>query len=987
VKALAAFALLLTLGLVALKLAIGDDIAVRGVDANQSPEAERPQPPGVSVQDSSLKTTVSQSGKLVYPRRREIDLGGGEIRKETLFVLRAEDSRPIGNGVQQLSDVRLELFDNDKHAATVTASQAFLEIGRDADGKPRLEENKTIDLRDTVVTSEPGGRLAGMRLQLGDAKVNVSDDEIQLTTADDQLVEVQLEGRREARLTGRGAQTRLPRSRQSSLRTASVTIFSEPRLETEDVQVRASGRMHYVEDMVSGAARITLRDDVALSLDRGSLAAPGGRRPEGVKGSVARGDKFTGWLLRDNGDHPAPTIQHDDRSDIIWQRLALAGAPATVDVPGMQIETPRITVRPGPLGEPYVITAHGGPSRVAQTELGGDNNRRDLLVGQSPRRIHLVRPGNSAGALHRALGFPRWTTQSLEQQQVVVFMDRSRLKSGARDVFASEGIVIARRLDTETSCVQAFGAVEISQKSEPGVGDKAETPALTATGSDGMMLTIAGSEERLRLGPSGEAQDAAWRQHRYDIRYGDAFAKGLGSCNVTRVDGQTDLSLRAPRDEISAYFGREKTELRSVRQLSAKIEGGRVTDLDVIGLPVETTFIRGGERLRAQAPRVTQTGPRSMRLLPVDVDVAPWNKLDADRRTPRLQRNWLNDAGGELADGYSVEVRGPRIDIYHAGPRAVIVDARANDNQPAQIYASLPKPEGRETTTVACAAGRMRLLPFVMTPEASSAHFGDSVALRRLATHSLSRPWLLVDEVRLFELDDEAQGHVEASGQRMLISQGGAAALFLGDPDTQTPAVVRRRQGDREVVVRGARVRLRNDAEIRLSALSTFEGRSVMMPPTMTLHDSSGSGLLSDMRAVCRGDIHIEPDAVRYTGPVEATSLLPDGALDPEGLIIDARQLVMRRLRKTGQVSIIRGDDVRVDWPRLGARAAKVELDLLNETCVASDPKAAIITLPNGRELRSTRIAVNYLTWEVSAGPSSASQSSEVIELGEGRTW
>jgi len=238
----------------------------------------------------------------------------------------------------------------------------------------------------------------------------------------------------------------------------------------------------------------------------------------------------------------------------------------------------------------------------------------------------------------------------------------------------------------------------------------------------------------------------------------------------------------------------------------------------------------------------------------------------------------------------------------------------------------------------------------------------------------------LVDDVRAFELDDEQQGHIEGTGHQMLISQGNGSALFVGDPDAQTPAVVRRAHEGREVVVRGARVRVRNEADLRLSALGTFEQRSTMLAPTMTLHEAEGSGLLSHMQAVCRGDIHVEPDAVRFTGPVEASGLLPDGELDPQGLRIDARRLLMKRQQATGDVATVEGDDVLVDWTRLGAAAARVELDLLRETCIASDPKAAVVTTPDGRELRSPRISVNYLTWEVSTGPSSARQNAPAVE-------
>ena len=173
--------------------------------------------------------------------------------------------------------------------------------------------------------------------------------------------------------------------------------------------------MHYVEDMVTGAARITLEEDVVLGLERGNLAMPGVARAARQGRSVAKGDQFTGWISRQRAPRSNDAGAGDRQRAMTWQRIVLAGAPATIELPGLQVETPRITVRPGPLGDPCVVTAHGGASRIEQTEAGSDR-----LVGRSPRQIHLVRPGDSAGALHRAIGFPQWTTWPLQQQQLVL---------------------------------------------------------------------------------------------------------------------------------------------------------------------------------------------------------------------------------------------------------------------------------------------------------------------------------------------------------------------------------------------------------------------------------------------------------------------------------------------------------------------------------------------------------------------------------------
>jgi hypothetical protein len=987
VKRLIAFLVLLALGLVALKFAIGDEEAVRA-NGNQSKRDEQqkadrdPEPVGVRIESGQMNATVSQTGRLDYPKRREIDLGNGNVRKELVYWLKADDSRPIGDGLQQLTGVTLQLYDKAEHAATVTASRAFLELGRDANGHASFDEQKAIDLRDAVITSEPDSRLAGMRLELGDAKINIGDDEIQLTTEAEQPVKMTLEGRRTATLTGRGARARLPRDQRNGLQQASVTILSDPVLETDDVRVRAKGRMHYVENTVTGAARITLDDDVELDLDHGKLSLAGSEPRQGDGKSTVRGDQFTGWLLRSREQAVEGSTLGDNRGEMIWQRLVLVGAPATIDMPGVHVDTPRITVRPGPLGDPCVVTAHGGESRIEQTELRPGSKQKDVVVGISPRRIHLVRPGDSIGALHRGMGFPRWTTRPLDQQQVVVFLGSSRLESGARKVVASDGLMVTRRGDCDAGTVQGFGTIELFQKGQPQRPGGKPRPDLHASGNDGVQLIVsgtdAGDEERMRLGPVVDTQSARWRQHRYEVRYGESRLEGLGSCDVVRAGERTDLMLRAPFDEIAADFGHDGTRLRNVRQLRATLDGELVTDLDVGGLPVRATLVQDGEQLRAQAPRLRRIGPRSLQLLPMDIDESPWSELAELDRTPRLLRDWTQARPGKEPAAYQVEVFGPRIDVHHAGGRTALVDAHGDDEQPARIYAKLPQAGSSEPATVTCAAARLRVLPFVLSPETTAMHFGGGGAMRSLATHALARPWLLVDDVRDFQLDDEQQGHIEGSGHRMLISQGGAAALFLGDPDAQTPAIVRRTHEGREVVVQGARVRIRNEDTVRLSALGTFDDRSTFLAPTMTLHEPGASGLLSHMQAVCRGNIHVDPEAVRFTGPVEAFGLLPEGEVDPEGLHIDARQLTMLRQQATGRVTTVKGDDVHVDWTRLDAKAAKVELDLLNERCVASDPKAAVITTPDGRQLRSTRIAVNYLTWEISMGPGSASQAAPV---------
>jgi hypothetical protein len=1023
VKRLIAFLVLIGAGVVALWFAVGDETAVRanGGGGGENPAvvpkrpngSQTPGGPGVRLSGKGGGAKLSQHGKLVYPKDREIPIGGGRTRKERVFVLRAEDSRPIGDGLQQLTDVTLRLFDNGVHAVTVIAREAFVELGRDPNGDPTFGEQKTIDVRDCIITAQPGSQLEGLRLELGDATIIVGDNEIQLNTEATQFVTMTFEGEQSVKLTGRGATARLPRSSESGLQKAEITIQTDPVLTAEDLVVQATGRMRYVEDTVTGAAQISLDDNVEVKLTHGSLKLPGTRSADlsdadKKSESTIRGDQFTGWLLRNKNKAIKRATNNKTRGDIGWQRLVLIGAPATINVPGVNVTTPRIMIRPGPLGDPFIVTTYGGESRIEQTKLFPSGKQEAPVITTAPRRIHYVQPGNSSGALHRAMGFPQWTVRSLEQQQIIIYEGAAKFESGTRLVTASDGLIIYARPSGETGIVQGFGDVEVFEAGgiDPVTGKP--KPDLIAKGNDGMLLTIAKDHvfeadgvdpvtgkpkrklitkgrQKLQLGLAKDQKSARWREHRYSVTYGTASISGLGACQIKRSGDRTRLELRAPFDQIEADFGEEGTKLRNVRQLLATIDGKVITELDVGGLPVRATFQQEGEVLQAQAPRLRRTGPGSLRLLPMDLDESPWSEMTALDRMPRLLRTWKEaQSGGPLRE-HSIEVVGPRIDVHHAGGRHAIIDAHAQGEDLPRIYAKVPQPGSSEPATVTCAAVRLRVLPFALPPEVRRMYFGGASGLiPNIVMHSLAKPWLLVDDVRDFELDHEQQGHITGSGHRLIISQGGKALLFVGHADAQTPAIVRRSFEGRTVVMEGARVRVSNNSAVRLSALGYFDERSTFMPPTMTLHEAGSNGLLSNMRAVCLGKIQVDPDAVRFGGPVEAHGLLPDGQNDPDGININAKKLIMHRVTKSdgpaiaigkaGDISLIEGKDVVIDWTKLDARAADIKIDVLRGHCTASDAKGANVQLPDGRTLLSTWAFVNYKTWSFRTGASSVAQ-------------
>jgi hypothetical protein len=986
--------LFIALGFFALRMTIGDEDAVRAngneVGAPPTKKQQPPaNPPGVRVAGGGIGASVSQHGPLTISKPREVDIGNGRTRKEDVFVLRAKDSRPIGDGLQQLIGVTMELFDKGKHAATIVASDAFVELGRDPNGVAAFDEQKKVDVRGCIITGEPGSQLAGVRMDLGDATIVITDDDVQLKTLPDQVVTITLEGSQPMQLTGRGAEALLPRSSESTLREAKVTILANPLLTTDNAIIRATGQMRYVEDTLTGEAKISLDDDVVLEVNNGSLRLPGlaANSPgSDATKSIVRGDQFIGWLLRSKDKANAPSDSQDKtRGSVGWQRMALRGSPATVDMPGIHVATPALTIRPGPLGDAFVITAHGGESRVEQTQLQPGSKQTAPIVTTSPSRIHMVRPSSAAGALHRGMGFPQWTLRSLEQQQVIIYEGAAHFESGTRTIGASKGLMVYARQNGTTGIVQGFGDISFLDRGTAKKPNGKMSPELRATSNDGMLLTIGEDHEQLQLGPAMDERSRRWREHRYHVSYGDAAVRGLGACQIKSIGDRTQLEMRAPFDEIEADFDTEGTRLRNVRQLLATLDGQEVTELDVGGLPVRATFRQRNEALLAQAPRLRQIGPRSIRLLPMELDESPWSEMNELDRTPRLLRTW-NDAQNDAPPReHSVEVVGPRIDVHYAGGHQAIIDAHALGDDLPRIYAKVPQPGDSQPTTVTCAAQRLQVLPFLLTPEARRMHFaGHTGLLADITTHALSQPWLLVDKVRDFQLDDQKQGHITGSGKHLLLSQGGKALLFIGDADEQTPAAVTRSIAGRTTTVAGARVRLISDTAVRLSALGAFEDHSTFLSPTMTLHDPASSGLLSNMQAVCRGNIQVDPDAIRFDGPVEAHGLTTAGNPDPDGINIDAKQLIMQRLvagarpslaiGKPGDISVIKGKDVVIDWTRLNVEAAEIELDVPNGHCIASDPNGTKVQLPDGRTLRSVWTYVNYRTWSFRTGASSVSQ-------------
>ncbi len=952
-KKLLAFVLLLVAGFALVIWLAGDAPTPSAptlggaADGKPKPTQAPQQPGGVSVQQGPIGATFTQSGPLDVVRWRAVPETDGRVRKEEVFVLQAADSRPLGEGRQQLDGVTVKLFDGPAHAATLRAQQAFVALQPDATGKPSVDEGKDIDLRGVVVDAEPGSRLRGFHLEMGAARVRIEDGAVTLLAPDDEAVLARLAGDRPLTLRGFGLRASLPRDAKGRLLRADVVVPREPIAELEGTTVKARGALRFVDDAEQGAAELTLQDAVELTSDRAGIAAPGAKTA-GPKGLTVRGDRFVGWLLR-----------HEDggRQQLAWRRLELTGAPATVTLPGGRLTTPRLTAQPNAYGDLAWLTAHGGESRIEQTEPRRGRAADDLMVGVSEKRIHFAEPRAVASAHLRSFGFPRWTMRPLEQLQAVVVEGRATVQDKTSLCTAQDGARLYRRDGSDAGLVRGLGPARVERR---GVGGR----DLVATCSDGFTLSGRDGVQRAQIGPAapdGFEATGPWTRNAFTLRHGDAEAAGNGVATIEQRGDDVVVEAAAPDASITATMPADGVTLRRVHRLFARLVANRPVVFDAAGWPVDVAIARGDDRIAARAPRLLQIGPASLRLLPVD-PATPfhWIGLPAADRTPTLRRA----ATGKDGAAQDLEVRGPSIDVHHAGGRAAIVDAvRVGDELPT-VHARVRQRAGEEPTTLACTATRLRLLPFTTPPAFRERLLGDAAggALGRALFRGVGSPWLVVDGVRDFQLDDPRQGHVEGKGARLLVSQGGRAAVFVGDPDAGAPAQVTRVHEGRTTTLRGARVRVVDAADVELDAFGAFPGREQFLAPTLTLHEAKRTGLLAHMQAVCQGDIAVRGDEVGFGGPVAARGLLPDGALDPRGLGLDARTLRLLRSAETGEIVRATAGDVTLDWTEVQARCASLDLDLRWSRVVAADPRDAVVTMRDGRELRSPRIEVNYET-------------------------
>lgn len=913
VKKLLVFLLLLGGGFAALWFALGDESF--GRVAEPAAPTVRPQEPAaekVTVQGQGMDVGIEFRGALQLRPTRLVRDGAIE-RRIPVYELKCEDSAPVSPGVQRLSRVAVKLFDRGAHVADLTADEAEVALDRDANGRPSMREDKELELRNAVLLGVPDGKLGNLRLELAVVRAQVRDEGLELFTPQptDPVVLV-IDGERGGRLSGRGLRAVLPRGKDERMERVTIDVLSEPEVTTEGTRVTARGAMRYEEDLAAGTATIRVQDDVVLSLtERGA--------DEGQQ-VVVNGSVLTAWLLRDASAAGA------GRPRAAWRMLQMEGAPARATGKDLLATSRVFTVLPGADGRPWLVRGSGGESRA---ERQGAEGGSFTAAGS----MHLVRPGSVLGPMHRSLGFPAWSLRQVQDLELTTFEGRTQARARGADLEAEDGMWVARTGREPGSPVvsRGRGIVHVEQADGP--------QRVVLDGNRGFLLVRDAVRDTVTLGDADEAH--AWRLLR-----GPQRIEGRGACDLERLaDGSTSFRLQSSTPSIAGTMGDGASSFRGATAASGRIAGEDLVSLDATGPDLEATIVRATETVQATGRRILQEDPR----------------------------NWVLEGGaGEPAqlvrtDGAQPDqratMRGLRLRVHRHGPRSLGLEAETREG----IRPSVQLRDGASShgpVDLDLEAGRIRLLPFAVAPQAAAAHGLGGVLAPLLDGSALRSAWVLADDAVAIRVAEGPEATIAGSAARLVLALQSLTGSLLGDAATGGLALFTRTEpGGRITVAEAPRVQFGRSEVDRLVMLPNWDTGEARRQPRLVLRDPKGpSRDLRDLAGTCDGEIEVLPDRVEFRGPSRIEGLDAEGAVDPNGLRLVARQLALLRDTGSGAVSKVVAEAIDLDWSRMRARAASMDLDLAATVCTVRDQRGAEVWLPDGRYVRARQVAANYTT-------------------------
>lgn len=928
-------------GFFGLHLALGGETLATTGPARQNKATQQAPPVSSPVRINQGQNTVGLqiNGGFRLRQKRSIPTADGS-RNETVYDLECQDCTPINDGRHRLEDVTVELFDQGVHTMRLSARQALVEIHEDDQGQRSLRENKELALADAVLESVPGSKIGPIRISVGNVRSTIGEKTVSLQTIDDnQEVTVDVGGERSGTLRGRGLRAVLPKTRGEGPGRLDLVINRDPVIESDDLTIRANGVLRYVEFMQSGAALLNVDRDVRVDLERSSAMGQANTTDSGQR-FVVRGDQLRAWLQRSRQEGARTTD-----GSLTWSLLRVTGSRASAQGDGIDLRSPRLTMAPGPGGKPFVISADGGQSDLRQ--IGEDG--RGLGSFQSSRPIHLVRPNEWIGAVHRSFGFPGFALGPLNDLEIVVFEGASQLDSvDGVELTAERGLHVYRLRPEDPASdlvAQGFGQVTITS------GTGAER--IIAEGSSGFRMHRSAHGDELVL---GSADPAAAQT--FNLKRGELQLTGRGTCQLLRTgDDNLQLSTASSTNEIAGDFGAEYGDFQGARELDVHISGEKILAMTASG-PDMQAVLRWGERdLSVSSPRIEQLAENA------------WRLQGDSTRPARLQR----PATQEEPSG---ELQADRIDLFRVAAKSAVIDAHAGPGGVARLVTQILEPGSPADTAepIVVTAQRLQLLPFAVGPPAVLQQVtGLPRSVTETVTRTMATPWLLARGSVVVVSDNPTHGELQGEGSLLTISTGSRSTLLVGDTAEGTPASIRSRRADGSSVhAMGAALRLFGPKGSYLSVLTKAPGNDEFFPPQITFRDSKANpdDPMANLVGDCQGEIQVLPDTVLFHGPVNAHSLLGDGARNPEGMHIQANTLTMTRDIDTGEVQKVNGTGgVLLDWPQrqVWANSEQLELDLRWQRCIAEDPESAELRLEGGITYLSRRLEVYYETSVVSS--------------------
>jgi hypothetical protein len=588
IRRLLALLLLLALGFGLLRWLGGEPNAAVTLTGDREPRTE-PGPrrgPGIAIplerepgQPEGERPVLRlrlEGGRIVLPRNREVVLDGGRRMQLPIYRLEADDSAQLADERLRLIGVRIEFFETAGTAAAprsipageLRAAEAIVTVASDEQGRPSIEEDRDIDLRDVVLTTGEQARLARSKLVVGQALVRSQEGGLLVRTADPaEPFTLTRDGERRLELTGEGLDARFPHSRSLD-RIGDQTVIQvgrRPDLRLGDARVQALGAMTLCENATSGGIRLHAEQQVQVTLQLQ-------QRP-----ATITGERLDARVAR---------LERDGIGGGEWLGATITGAPVRLAAPELTLHCAQLDVTPAPGGRPYVVTATGAPELTA---FAGDRPARFA----AERRLHLLRYGER---WLQPYGLPAIGTAF---DELVLLEGAARIEAEDLHARASDGMTLARGRPA-SSPISLAGRGRVRIEAAGGAFD----------GNDGFLLTRDAAETRVRLGP-----EQAARSHAFTLAQGGQRIDGSGGCRIThREDGDVRLELDSPAEDLIVQLAEQRGELRRLARLDAALQHGALQRLSATGADCGFVFPTDGGPVAGSAVRITSRDPRVIEL-------------------------------------------------------------------------------------------------------------------------------------------------------------------------------------------------------------------------------------------------------------------------------------------------------------------------------------------------------------------------------------